>query len=208
MVALQASAAPLAPYAIPLLLLALGSAGWFVRRRITLSGHAEKLDLAAKLLDVRSKLRSPDLTTAQIENILSTAGIERSMLPHFMPGTEGVSDIEDDEPSVLSTTAAMSARLVSQLAVLEAKIEQLMVDVEILSYHNAAQQELDADDRNSDHIRKMHRSWLRYRKSSALSVAEDYRGGTIAGAIYFAEEIRLSEVFLTGLEDRLKSLKL
>ena len=60
---MPASIEAIAPYGVPLIVLALAAAGWFVRRSITSAGHAEKLDLAAKLLDVRSKLRSPDLTS-------------------------------------------------------------------------------------------------------------------------------------------------
>lgn len=205
---LTVSAASAAPYAVPLLLLALGAIGWFARRQITSAEHVEKLDLASKLLDVRSKLRSPELTQSQIESILTTAGVDRSLMPHVAPGNEDESDFDGDEPPVLSTTAAMSARLISQLAVIDAKIEQLMVDIEIISHHNVALSDFGDDSRDSDHVRKMHKSWLRYRRCAALSAAEDYRGGTISGAIYIAEEIRISEAFLLGLEDRLRSLKL
>lgn len=206
---MEASIEALAPYAVPLILLTLGAVGWFVRRSITSAGRAEKLDLAAKLLDVRAKLRAPDLTTGQIDDILATAGVDRSMLPHFEHrSVESIERENENEPSVLSTTAAMGVRLDAQLTVLEAKIEQLMVDIEILAYHNAADNELGVENGEADHVRKMYRAWLRYRKSAAQSVMEDYRGGTIAGAMYLAEEIRISEAFLADLEERLTSLKL
>ena len=208
LVAASSQILSVATYALPLLLLTLGAIGWFARRKITSAGRVEKLDLASKLLDVRSKLRSPELTQGQIDHILKAAGVDRSLLPDESQSIDNKISFDGDEPAILSTTAVMSARLISQLDVIDAKIEQHMVDIEILSGHNAMRNDFQHGAENSDHVRKMHKSWLRYRKCAALSAAEDYLGGTMSGAIYIVEEIRISEAFLLDLEDRLKSLKL
>ena len=209
MASLLASVQGMVQYLVPVLLLALGAVGWFVRRRVTSAGTVEKLDLAAKLFDVRAKLLAPDLTNKQIDNILSTAGIERSMFSDFAPLGAGARQRENEsEPLVLSTTAAMGARLDAELNVLEARIEQKILDIEILSSHNASLNDVGLEMHDPNHIAKMYRAWRLYRRRAGNSVMADYLGGTIAGPMFLAEEIRISEAFLADLEERFENLKM
>lgn len=203
------SADELATYVVPVFLLALGAVGWVIRRKITGAGTVEKLDLAAKLLDVRTKLLAPDLTEDQIENILTTAGVERSLLPE-MQGSAALNfdHDSDDEPPILSTTAAMGVRLDARLKVLDAQIDQKIIDIEILSRHNASLDDLNRSSYDESHVSKMYRAWQLYRRRAGASVMYDYFGGTMAGPMFLAEEIRISEAFLAELEERFAALRM
>jgi hypothetical protein len=202
------SAQELATYVVPVFLVILGAAGWFIRRKITGAETVEKLDLAAKLLDVRSKLLAPDLTDGQIGNILATAGIERSLVPETQGSAAVNFDHDDGEPPILSTTAAMRVRLHARLKVLDAQIEQKIIDVEILSKHNASLDDLNRSSYDENHVSKMHRAWQLYRRRAGASVMYDYFGGTMAGPMFLAEEIRISEAFLAELDERFIALRI
>lgn len=61
---------------------------------------------------------------------------------------------------------------------------------------------------DDNHVRKMYRAWQLYKTRAGHSMMYDYFGGTIAGPMFFAEEIRIAETFLADLDERLNSLKM
>jgi hypothetical protein len=131
------------------------------------------------------------------------------MFPDFRLPMAGTNQRKNEsEPLVLSTTAAMGARLDAELKVLEARIEQKILDIEILSSHNAAINSFNLGVYDPNHVAKVYRAWQLYRRRAGNSVMADYLGGTIAGPMFLAEEVRISQVFLSDLEERFETLKM
>jgi len=101
----------------------------------------------------------------------------------------------------------MGARAEARLSVLDAKIERVLLDIEILTEHNFAQSGLNPTLYDSGHVRKMHRAWKVYRVRAGASASEDYAGGTISGVIWLVEQVRIAEGFLKDMKKRLEDLK-
>ena len=101
----------------------------------------------------------------------------------------------------------MGARAEARLRVLDAKIEKVLLDIEILNEHNFSQSRLDPKIYDPSHVRKLHRAWKLYRVRAGASASEDYAGGSISGVIWLVEEVRIAEEFLKDIKNRLEDLK-
>lgn len=193
----------------------VGIAGWLLRGWFTPAKRSERYDLAAKMLDVREKLRTAGFDATQIEHFVTTlerdkTGERASSLLRVIglsPGNVSGSSEPAVRPSILDTTAAMGARAEARLRVLDAKIEKVLLDIEILTEHNFAQSELSPTLYDSGHVRKLHRAWKLYRVRAGASASEDYAGGSLSGVIWFVEQVRIAEGFLKDMKKRLEDLK-
>lgn len=195
---------------VPVLVAAFGVAAWLLRRRLTPERRNERYELASKMLDVRSKLATAGFDPTQVESFVATLEADRSgekvasALKALGPSWRG-SD-EPSEPAILQTTIAMGARVEARLNVLDAEIERVLLDLEILCGHHFVQSGADSIRYAEDHVRKMHRAWKLYRLRAARSKAEDYAGGTITGVVFLLEEVRIAEAFLKDMTDRINEL--
>lgn len=193
----------------------VGIVGWFLRGWFTPAKRTERYDLAVKMLDVRERLRAAGFDATHIEHFVTTLESDKtgerasSMLSVIgsIPDNVCGSGDSEDRPSVLSTTAAMGARAEARLRVLDAKIEKVLLDIEILTEHNFAHSGLNPTLYDSGHVRKLHRAWKLYRVRAGASASEDYAGGSISGVICLVEEVRLAEGFLKDMKKRLEDLK-
>lgn len=195
---------------VPILVAAFGAAAWLLRRRLTPERRSERYELVSKMLDVRSKFVAAGYDPAQIESFVATLEADpsgekaASALAALGPSSRGSETLS--EPDIFETTAAMRARIDARLNVLDAEIDRVLLDLEILCGHNFAQSGADPARYDENHVRKMHRAWKVYRAKAARSRAEDYAGGTIAGVIFLLEEVRIAEAFLKDMTDRVKEL--
>ena len=193
----------------------VGIVGWFLRGWFTPAKRSERYDLAGKMLDVREKLKAAGFDATHIEHFVTTLESDKtgerasSMLRVIGSTPDNVSASSDSavRPSILYTTAAMGARAEARLSVLDAKIERVLLDIEILTEHNFAQSGLNPTLYDSGHVRKMHRAWKVYRVRAGASASEDYAGGTISGVIWLVEQVRIAEGFLKDMKKRLEDLK-
>jgi hypothetical protein len=198
------------PILVPVLVAIIGAVAWLLRRRLTPERTRERYELAGKILDVRSKLAAAGFDDWQVEQFIATLEHDKtgekvsSALKAI--GSAVAATTEAREPDVLSTTAAMGARVDARLNVLDAKIERVILDIEILTGHNFALSGADPIRYDSDHVRKMHRAWKVYRKRAALSSSQDYAAATMSPVWYLLEEVRIAEAFLKHMTDRLKEL--
>jgi len=192
-----------------------GLGAWFLRGRFTPAKRSERYDLADKMLDVRQKLSAAGFDGLQIEQFVATLESDKtgerasSMLRAvgLTPDTLSTSSGDVAGPSILHTTAAMGARAEARLGVLDARIEKVLLDIEILTGHAFAQGGLDPKMYDPNHVRKMHRAWKMFRVRAGASASEDYAGGSISGVIWNAEEVRIAEGFLKDIRKRLADLK-
>lgn len=197
-----------------LLAVIVGIAGWFLRGWFTPAKRSERYDLASKMLDVREKLRGAGFDPGHIEHVITTLESDTtgekvsSLLRLIGPSVDEYVDFDASiRPSILQTTAAMGARAEAELHVIDAKIEQVLLDLEILTDHNVSRSGIDRELYDSGHIRKLHRAWKLYRIRAGASASEDYAGGSISGIIWLSEQVRISEVFLKDMQQRLDDLK-
>jgi hypothetical protein len=172
--------------------------------------YSERYDIANKILDVRSKLSAAGLDRDQVNTFVAALEADRTgqKLSSVLGAltTRPAEDASTSEHPILQTTAAMGARFEARLNVLNAEIERVLLDIEMVTGQNFADSGADPTRYDPDHVRKMHRAWRRYRTSAACSAAEDYAGGSMAGAFYLFEEVRISEAFLRDISERLKQL--
>lgn len=183
---------------------------WLIRRRMTPETARERYELADKVLDVRSKLSAAGYCDEEVEHFISTLESDKTgekLTSAFKSiGSGSVITNESEEPAILQTTAAMGARIDARLKVLDAEIERVLLDIEIVTSHNFDKSEGSPNSYDRDHVRKMHRAWKVYRKRAAHSASEDYVGGSISGVIWLLEEVRIAETFLKDMTERLKQL--
>jgi hypothetical protein len=195
---------------VPILAAAIGAMAWFLRRRLTPERATQKYDLANKMLDARSKLSAAGYDAEQVDSFVAALENDRtgaklsSALKALSP--ESVEPTGPERADILHTTAAMGARVDARLNVVDAEIERVLLDIEILTSHHFAESGADAIRYDPDHVRKMHRAWKLYRKRAAHSASEDYAGGTISGVVYLLEEVRIAEAFLKDMTERLREL--
>ena len=193
----------------------VGIVGWLLRGWFTPAKRSERYDLAGKMLDVREKLRAAGLDRTHIEHFVTTLESDKtgerasSMLRIIGSAPDNGSGSSDSAigPSILYTTAAMGARAEARLRVLDAKIDKVLLDIEILTRHNFAQSGLNPTLYDSGHLRKLHRAWKLYRVRAGASASEDYVGGSLSGLIWLGEQVRIAEGFLKDMKKRLEDLK-
>lgn len=199
---------------LPLIAVALAAIfsgiGWFGHRILTSQKATEEIALANKFFELIQNIKKQGYNEVEAFEMLSEfskSSKNRSLMAivEKLNPSNLLGDVqEDNEPLIFGTTLAMGARARAELDVINAKIEQAWLDLEIISGANSNEQSTY----NDDHLRKLKRAWRVYRARAGDSAAMDYAGGSIAGLISLAEEIRLSEQFLDDVNSRIESLKL
>lgn len=149
-----------------------------VREEVT--GPAVPVHLSS-LADLRAKMQAGGMTLKDIEVL--EASLTTGELSNVVEGGVPADADEDDNlPQTYWTTYAMRMRAGARLNLLDAQLNEVLIDLGTL-----------VDETGEAALNKAQRAWLVYRRQEMRYAASHYEGGTIAPLIAVAHAISVTE---------------
>ncbi|MDK2759493.1 MAG: DUF1311 domain-containing protein [Blastomonas fulva] len=177
-----------------------GVLGFCITRWWTNAGAHEKASHFNNLADLRNKMAASGLSVADIRDfeteLLAASKANAAAIVSAVDNDEDL-DNHSNLPQHYWTTLAMQARADAKLKNLNARLNEILIDLETL---------ITDDERNA--LQQAQEAWTNYRDSSMKYAASEFGGGTMAPLVALAHALSLTEERISSVAADLADRKL
>jgi uncharacterized protein YecT (DUF1311 family) len=174
-----------------------GAIGFFVKRWLSESSAHERTALLSSLADLRAKMKSEGLDFAQIAEMERAVRGTVNISPESAEALTGQAELNrDDLPAGYWTTVAMRSRAHARFAVVDAELEEALIELMTLVSNEEASE-----------LGRSHVPWKVYRKRQMSYAGARYPGGTFGPLYGTLRGIEVTERRVAELKSEIEARK-